>query len=761
MRYVEKVRREGPIALTFAFGARAVPEAALLLAVVGMTAGWATLLEILPGRRFGARGATGQALLWICLYAGVALAYRRIALDAGESVRSAWRRLGLCLLLALLSAYVCQRLLGPILAPIPWRQYFYLSYFLPFALVALWCRALLPQETHALVGAVTADATIAPLPQLAALLAAAAVLVSGADLAFQWGEVTGVASHLQTHVIWKRAWASNTLILFGAYALVFALVPRVKTALLVVSPLYVALGIATLVKLHYMHSAVQPLDVLRLPEFLPLFRSFFGAGTIVAVVVLLGMWTGAILAGWKSEHARVSPRRRWAIGSAALACLLAFPAAILYAAPRPWTWGAISAFGAPTVQYREQAREHGVLLSFLSELPAAFVSAPPGYSPAAVARAASKYQGFGASALTHRRGRVNLIVYMIESFMDPDDLGLRFTGDPVPNFHAIVRQHSGGHVIVPEEFGGSANTEFELLTGMTRSFLPSGSLPYREYLRRPIPSLPRTLGDLGYTTTAVQADPKFYYDRERAYPLLGFQHMAWLGDSPSVPHIERVPFPHDSSIVDAVVAAAREAGREARPYFIFAFPSSTHSPYNRGTYRRSPLGVIDSQAYDASGEVKEYVNALHEADWSIGALLEYVRQRSDSTIIVIFGDHMPPLTEPAYRTFFAQLSRLPESEQARMRRRVPLAIWANFELARGEARREMELSVSALPAYLLERMGLAASGLLAVTDSLRRRLPVLPEALGPSRNEVGGRDTLAADTRMLLTDYRLLQYDLL
>ena len=46
-------------------------------------------------------------------------------------------------------------------------------------------------------------------------------------------------------------------------------------------------------------------------------------------------------------------------------------------------------------------------------------------------------------------------------------------------------------------------------------------------------------------------------------------------------------------------------------------------------------------------------------------------------------------------------------------------------------------------------MGVRASGLLALVDTVRRAMPILPEA--------GGRDS---DSR-LLQDYRLAQYDLL
>ena len=127
---------------------------------------------------------------------------------------------------------------------------------------------------------------------------------------------------------------------------------------------------------------------------------------------------------------------------------------------------------------------------------------------------------------------MNLILYVVESFMDPDDLGLHYTSDPIPNIHALRKAQVGGYGIVPELFGGSANTEFEVLTGMTMSFLPVGSLPFRQFIRHPLPSLPRALGDLGFATTAVQADAKYYYNREQAYDLLGFQHVVWLNDVP-------------------------------------------------------------------------------------------------------------------------------------------------------------------------------------------------------------------------------------
>jgi hypothetical protein len=348
---------------------------------------------------------------------------------------------------------------------------------------------------------------------------------------------------------------------------------------------------------------------------------------------------------------------------------------------------------------------------------------------------------------------VSLVLYLIESFVDPLDLGLRYSADPIPHTRSLRARHTGGHAIVPEVLGGSANTEFELLTGMSTGFLPEGAIAYRQYVRHALPSLPRTLHDAGYPSIAVQADPRYFFDRERVYRLLGFDRTVWLRE---VAGVERAPgskWPPD----DATVRAIIEASRGPRPFFVFAFPASTHAPYHFGAYRNSDLRVLDSASLDPAGEVKEYINKVRTADSAVGALIEYFRRQPDSTIVVILGDHLPPLSEQARRTLSARLSGRSDAERTWASRRVPLVVWANFALPR----EELELSTNALPAYLLERLGVPRAGFLAVADSVRRAMPVLAEHVRDAEGRSWPRDALPADLRTLLADYHLLEYDLL
>lgn len=668
----------------------------------------------------------------------------------------AWRRAGLAVMLALVATTACALLLPALLDAATWYQFFYLWLFLPGLFLAAACAALLPRQTGALVAAVRGGRNRSPLPELALLLGWAALLVSAADMALHlWSSGTG-AAQIRMEMIAPVAWLSNALIVFSALALAFALTARVATSLLLVTLPYVMLGAATVAKLRYMHSAVQPLDLLRIGEFLPLFQGFFGTAAAVMTAAALIAWVLALVAAQRGRRLpSMSGARRGVVALVSASALAVCPGIFLLASPPGWARTLGWRLGAPTGQWEEQARVSGFLLSFLSEIPSMRVSVPPSYSPSAVAAAGGGYMppATPPAATPPARPGVNLIVYLVESLVDPHQLGVRFNADPVPNLTALQRGYGGGHAIVPEQFGGSANTEFELLTGMATAFLPRGSTAYRQQLRQPVPSLPRALGKLGYVSTAIQAGPRYFYDRERAYGLIGFDDVRWLFEKRSAQRARDGWWPADEEVVRSVIRASERR----RPFFIFAFPASAHSPYTTGLFRASALDVANPRRDDPTGEVKEFINRAHVADSAIGTLVRHFRQRPDSTIIVILGDHLPPLSGAALRDFSALRRTLPPMEQERMARRVPLVIWSNFDLPV----ERVELGANALPAYLLRRMGITPRDFLALTDAVHRDMPVVSSYVQMADGTMWRRDSLPPRERRSLDDYWLLEYDLL
>lgn len=450
------------------------PDVLILLTLVAASAAWATPARILSGVGLGVAGSAIQAAVWVSAYLAFGELYRLPSEHTARG-RRVLPRVGCALLLGLASAAIAKQLVEPLLAPINWNDFMYLRHLLAGVFGAVWCIALLPRETYKLFRTAETNPAIAPFPQLALLVVSAAVLVSCGDLAFQFGDWSGEDYSLNL-VILENAWATNTLILFSALSLVFAVTARVGTALVVIGFIYTGWLVTNLAKIRYMHLPVQPLDVVLIPELLPFLPKLFGRAVLVEALAVFSIWVGALIVVGRVPGCRMSRVRRAATGLLSLAVLLAFPVAFLAAPSSPSVKSALERLGAPW-GHADKSRLHGVLLTFLSDLPAARIASPPGYGTAAVAAALNKYSPGAQSVAADQR--VNLIIYLVESLMDPDDLGLRFTSDPIPNIRALRRTHGVSYGITPEQFGGSANTEFEALTGMSMALLPTGSVPYK------------------------------------------------------------------------------------------------------------------------------------------------------------------------------------------------------------------------------------------------------------------------------------------
>lgn len=131
--------------------------------------------------------------------------------------------------------------------------------------------------------------------------------------------------------------------------------------------------------------------------------------------------------------------------------------------------------------------------------PAANVQRPPSYSPEAVRAAAARGTPHLITA-----DMPDIVVVMSESLFGPTRVpGLSFAKDPLPNLHRLQHEAASGRLYSPVFGGGTANTEFELLTGHTARFLPPGSVPYQQYVRRKQQSLASIFQARGYRTEAV------------------------------------------------------------------------------------------------------------------------------------------------------------------------------------------------------------------------------------------------------------------
>ena len=248
-------------------------------------------------------------------------------------------------------------------------------------------------------------------------------------------------------------------------------------------------------------------------------------------------------------------------------------------------------------------RNNGIAAAFLGNLRFLNIEEPSGYSVKKVAEIASDLQTDAESINSEHSASVstsdsdtqkntgtataatvtnpNIIVIMDEAFSDLSVWGDFETSEEVmPFFRQLQQEAVGGEVYVSVKGGNTANTEFEFLTGNSMAFLPTGSVPYQQYIKSETPSLASYLKSLGYTTTAIHPYNRSGWDRDTVYGYFGFDQFLDK-DSFTDPYRLR-GYISDKSAFDKIIEQY-EIGKNQGSQFIFEVTMQNHGGYSKET----------------------------------------------------------------------------------------------------------------------------------------------------------------------------------
>jgi phosphoglycerol transferase MdoB-like AlkP superfamily enzyme len=517
----------------------------------------------------------------------------------------------------------------------------------------------------------------------------------------------------------------NCASLAGLTSLAIGITNRLAGGVAISLYLFLVLEVANALKLHWLLIPVYPNDVRLLPDLVQVTAKSALFGTCAALGILA--WAFAAVA---TRWQRRPTRRAVPIVAGATALFLV------------WLSGGWLT-GGSSVPLRAAAAV-GHFNYFLWHTRDFFVPAPAGYDRAAIQRLLDRLTRSAPSTeRTAARAHPTVVLYLIESFTAPAWFGYEYTGDPIPRFRALCAKSPPIVALAPGFGGGSANAEFELLTGLPVALLPPNRVPYVQDVWRKVPSIPWALKALGYRTSAIHAGLLRFYNIDRVYPLLGFDRLMSVKESGA----ERDPtgrYGRDDAVVDEILRIIKKES----PAFIFAFPASTHWPYDYDVYMNSPLDVVDADLEPAPHhQIKTYINAIHVADRAFGRLVDQLAAIDRPILLVALGDHWPPLSHDAYAKVRNDAGA--EFGTRAAEHRVPVAIWSNYPVAPPPS----ALAFSALSPVILDMAGVSL-------DSYWTALNILGRELATTRHDWQTGNPSPARTRALL-DLTLLEYDVL
>jgi hypothetical protein len=449
------------------------------------------------------------------------------------------------------------------------------------------------------------------------------------------------------------------------------------------------------------------------------------------VAVACGLAAAAGILAWLVLR---SPRRPWYESLTALGWSAGCLGAVWWLCATPGGLGWLDHHNVRDVPWapRQSESRHGLLASLALRTPLRTLSEPEGYSRASILSRMRR----SAPPPRGEEARPDVIVVLAEALWDPTQLDVAFSRDPMPRLRALAGESSFGSVYSPVYGGGTANAEFELLTGLTTRFLQEGSYPFLE-MDAPVESLPSVLRDAGWRTSAVHNFHGWYWNRRAAYALLGIDRFVALEELGDVPNVG--PWPSDEVVVDAVLA---ELARGEEPHFVMTVTMGTHGPYNYPVVEPVSVEVTGDRPWAQRHPILNYANAVFRLDAALGRLIDALRARERPSELVIVGDHLPILGEN--RALYRALGVLPPDapdDDPRMHR-TPIWLWSS----RGGPTAPVEVGMNAVAPLVLRHAGLPPSGFFAWLEDYARRQPVTPRA----GSGIGAN---------LVADYRLFVYD--
>ena len=373
--------------------------------------------------------------------------------------------------------------------------------------------------------------------------------------------------------------------------------------------------------------------------------------------------------------------------------------------------------GIYTQQWRTQ--QNGFLLNFTTAIRYSFVSEPDGYDADKVAQTARSYRS--QSVTDAGELPENLIFIMNESFSDLTAAfpNLELSEDPLAFYHSLTENTVKGTMISPVTGGGTANVEFEYLTGDSLAFLPSSTVAYQLYPYDGCPSLVSQAKDLGYHTIAFHPYLSSGWNRTSVYPWLGFDEVHFQEDVQDPQYIRN--YVSDLSDYEQLFRWTEE---NDGPTMIFNVTMQNHSGYSQGWNNLSGDVNVTGGA-KSSSITTQYFSLMKESDQAIQALVEHYSQVDEKTMIVFFGDHQPPLGNTFFETLYGKKLDERDPEEVQQAYETPFFIWANYDIPE---RDDLRISSNYLGVLAAEVAGLPLTGYQQLLSRLMDALPVASTA---------------------------------
>ncbi|HEX2924684.1 MAG TPA: LTA synthase family protein, partial [Ruminiclostridium sp.] len=397
---------------------------------------------------------------------------------------------------------------------------------------------------------------------------------------------------------------------------------------------------------------------------------------------------------------------------------------------------------------------------------------PENYSKSAAEKLVKKY----TTKKSVPKAKANVIIVMNEAFSDISlDKAFNFSpeDDPLKNFKALAQENNAisGHLVVPNFGGGTANTEFDVMTGMQTVNLNTVPTSAFRLVHRDIKSIAGVFSSNSYQNYFIHPGDSWFYNRANVYRYLGIKDQTFI-DQFKKPQDLKGSLVSDKAAGEKIISQYEKNTSGKNPVFNYNVTIQNHMPYTKNKYgglKVKQVVTAKKLSQESQTLLSNYFEGVRDEDRLLKTLTDYFKARPEPVILVFFGDHKPSLGDSylAYREAGIDLNENGTIEQALQSREVPFLVWANNSAAGTldfsnnvkslGLPQDKTISANYLGAVVLQLLGYKGyDPYFDFLNELRKELPVVTRY--NFKTNSGYTDKLTKKQQSMVNDLRIWQY---
>ena len=583
----------------------------------------------------------------------------------------------------------------------------------------------------------------------------------------------------------------NVILVALLYLMLLMLFNRFWTASIVILAVGIIVAAIEHFKVEIRYEAILPADLGFLGSNTGNMLTFIPAGAHVTILVALGAFAALlalilVLRHFDGRKGRMIRTDNLSLNLTSRLILLLLPILVfaLYCIHVSTTDSLANkfsrAFGDTPSMWDSvyDAQRNGPLVAFTRQLNPKIMDKPSNYSEETMKKVAARYQKEAETINASRTNNLtdSAVVYVLsESFSDPSRVpGLKTNKDSMPNIRKIKAGTTSGLMLSSGYGGGTANLEYMGLSGLSMAnFDSSLSSPYQQLV--PSQHWTPTINQMwGAPANSLGYHPyeSSMYSRATNYKKFGFSHFYTLTGPDVIKYQDKIdesPYVSDKSSYDSALEGIR-SGKTNK--FIQIITMQNHMPYHEWYENNdytaesttgTPLGDDEQQS------IETYQKGVEITDQATQEFLNELDALDKPVTVVFYGDHLPGIYSSAsedgnnslalHLTDYFIWSNKASSSQGN---KASDAAYSSPNFFVAQAADHMNAKVSPYLAFLTEMHSKIAAMEPPVVNKVQGwdRIPEGQNIYLDQNGNPMSTDDFDKETKQLLADYKLIQYDI-